>query len=81
MVKTGHSAASRLSVARLSTTRVSAIVENTAVAMALPNTSLAQLTDAAGEIARSIDLRRRSWLSRGRSSRRCGHSSTGRRYR
>ena len=42
-------------------------VVNEAMATELPNTSCIQRTDAGGENVKLVLIRRRSWLSRGRS--------------
>ena len=52
-------------------------IEQAAVATALPKTSCAQVTTAAGVTATSLEIRRRSRLSRGRSIKRCGPRLTG----
>ena len=77
MSNTGQAAALSSSSATLSITRLSVMVWKLAVATALPKTSCAQVTDAAGVTVTLLEIRRRSRLSRGRSIKRCGPRLTG----
>jgi two-component system response regulator HydG len=70
-------AAPSVSTASLSTTSRSVSPSKPAVATALPNTSCAQVTVAAGVTVTSCDTSRSSRLSRGRSISRCGPRRTG----
>jgi hypothetical protein len=76
MSKIGHAAASSSTRATLSITIVWCADWKTAVATALPQTSCAQVTSAAGVTASSNAVSRRSRLSRGRSNKRCGLKAT-----
>ena len=77
--KTGHAAAESSSTATLTTDRRSVMPSNDAVATALPKTSWAQDSTAAGVVVTSLETSRSSRLSRGRSISRCVPSHTGRR--
>ena len=77
MGKTGQASLFRSRVTSLSITSLSAGSWKLAVAMALPNTSCAQVSVEAGQVVIRLEIRRSSWLSRGRSIRRCGPRLTG----
>ena len=77
MANTGQATASSSISARLSITSVSVMVWNVAVATVLPNTSCAQVNVEGGVTVTSMEIRRRSRLSRGRSIRRCAPRLTG----
>ena len=79
MSKTGQAEAESSSTATLAIDRRSVMSLKEAVATALPKTSCAQDSEAAGVIVTSLETSRSSRLSRGRSISRCAPSHTGRR--